>query len=134
MLNHRIRDDADSTHSEASHFCNLITSIPRAGSAGTDQNNVGDRRAERISWKLPVNLGVATGTTRDISASGVFFETAATCPLLSNVVRFELELDTPNGKVLLKCLGEIVRIEPRDKRVGVAARIIESSAKPVWLA
>ena len=44
---------------------------------------------------------------------------------------FTVELDTPGGKMRLKRQGEIVRIEPRDKRVGVAVKITESTLEPV---
>ena len=130
----KIREDADSLNNEASHFYDLIAKIPRDRAPVTDQNNVGKKRADRISWKLPVNLGIARGTTRDISASGIFFETDATYPLLSDSIHFEVELHTPNGTILLKYLGEIVRIEPHHKKVGVAVTIVESWADPVWSA
>ena len=115
------------------YFYGLIAKIRRDRSPVTHKNNVGEKRAERLFWKLPVNLGFASGTTHDISASGVFFETDATCQLLSSWMRFDVELDTPNGRILMKYLGEIVRIEPRNKKVGVAMRIIDSSAESVWL-
>lgn len=35
------------------------------------------RGEERVSAALPVDLGAATGVTRDFSASGIFFETDA---------------------------------------------------------
>lgn len=133
-MNDRIRDDAGSIHHDASHFYELVATLPRDRSPVTGENHVGEKRAERICWKLPVQLGKARGTTRDISASGVFFETDATCPLLSHWMPFEVELDTPNGKILLKYLGEIVRIEPRNEKVGVAVRIIESSVEAIHLA
>ena len=88
------------------------------------------RREERVSTALPVDLGTATGITRDVSASGVFFETDATYAL-GNEISFAVELDTPGGRMMLKCEGEIVRIEPRNARVGVAVKIVESTIEPV---
>lgn len=83
------------------------------------------RKDERISTALPVGLGTAIAITRDVSASGVFFECDASYALGSDI-EFTLELDTPGGKMMLRCEGEIVRIEPRGERVGVAVKIIES--------
>lgn len=88
------------------------------------------RREERVSTALPIDLGTATGVTRDVSASGVFFETDATYAL-GNEISFAVELDTPGGRMVLRCKGEIVRIEPRDARVGVAVKIVESTLDPV---
>ena len=93
------------------------------------KNEPGARTEERISCGLPVDLGSATGMTRDISASGVFFETDATYPLSSSI-HFQVELNTPTCSSLVTCHGEIVRIEPRDKKVGVAVKIIEASVEP----
>ena len=64
--------------------------------------------------------------TRDVSASGIFFEIDATYALGSSI-RFTVKLDTPGGPVNLKCEGEIVRIEPRGPKVGVAVKITESA-------
>lgn len=94
-----------------------------------DQRDYEKRRDERIFTALPVNLGTATGITRDVSASGVFFETDATYAL-GNEISFAVELDTPGGRMMLRCEGEIVRIEPRDARVGVAVKIVKSTIEP----
>lgn len=83
------------------------------------------RRSERVPTELPVDLGTAKGTTRDVSATGIFFETDASYRFGSSI-SFAVELDTPAGKMLMKCQGEIVRIEPRLERVGVAVKITES--------
>ncbi|OGA22818.1 MAG: hypothetical protein A3H34_04555 [Betaproteobacteria bacterium RIFCSPLOWO2_02_FULL_67_19] len=83
------------------------------------------RSEERVRAALPVKLGNASGITRDVSASGIFFETDAAYAI-GNSIRFAVDLDTPGGRVALKCSGEIVRLEPRDGRIGVAVHIIES--------
>ena len=83
------------------------------------------RSEERVRAALPVNLGNASGTTRDVSASGIFFETDAAYAI-GNSIRFSVDLDTPGGRMVLKCSGEIVRLEPQDERVGVAVQITES--------
>lgn len=89
-----------------------------------------NRNEERVPSTLPVSLEHGTGVTRDISASGVFFETdRAYSP--GSEISFSIELDSPGGKMMLKCQGRIVRVEGRGGKVGVAARIIESRLEPV---
>jgi hypothetical protein len=88
------------------------------------------RREERVFTVLPVDLGNGTGVTRDVSASGIFFEIDSNYRL-GSAIEFAVEMDTPGGKMLLKCEGEIVRIEPRGPRVGVAVKITTSSLEPV---
>lgn len=95
----------------------------------TATRDLNKRKEERVSASLPVDLGNATGITRDVSASGVYFEVDATYALGSEI-GFAVELDTSSGKMILRCEGEIVRIEPRDKRVGVAVRIFDSTIEP----
>ena len=66
-----------------------------------------------------VILPHGAGVTRNISASGVFFETNAHYALGSKII-FAIELGGPQGEKLeLKSRGEIVRIEPRGGKVGV---------------
>jgi len=84
------------------------------------------RKGERISTTLPVRLGTATGMTRDVSALGIFFETDA-ADAMGDLISFTVEFDTPRGKRVLKCKGDVVRIEPRNAGTGIAVRIIEST-------
>ena len=74
-------------------------------------------------------LAAAMGITRDVSASGVFFETDASYAV-GNAISFTLELQTPGGRMTLKCDGEIVRVEMRDARAGIAVKITESAIEP----
>jgi len=84
------------------------------------------RKRERVCTALPVRLGAATGTTRDVSASGIFFEINAP-DVVGDLISLTVELDTPRGKRMLRCKGDVVRIEPSDSRIGVAVKIIEST-------
>ena len=86
---------------------------------------VNQRAGERVSATWPVDLGASRGVTHDVSASGVFFETDASLSL-GNEITFAVELDTPGGKLTLRCWGSIVRLEPRENRTGVAGKITES--------
>lgn len=88
-----------------------------------------NRNEERVPSTLPVSLEHGTGITRDISPAGVFFETdRAYSP--GSEISFSIELDSPGGKMTLKCQGRIVRVEDRGGRVGVAAQIIASKLEP----
>ncbi len=86
----------------------------------------GKRGEERVLATRPVRLDRGTGVTRNVSASGVFFETEVNYAAGSEI-RFAIELDGPTGKMMLKCQGQIVRVEHRDGKVGVAARIVAST-------
>lgn len=88
------------------------------------------RKEERVSTELPVYLGGATGRTRDVSASGILFETDASYTLGSSI-SFAVEMDTSGGKMVLRCQGDVVRIEPQGKKVSVAVKITQSTLEPV---
>lgn len=87
------------------------------------------RKEERVSTELPVYLGGTIGKTRDVSASGILFETDASYALNSSI-SFAVELDTSGGKMVLRCRGDIVRIEPKGKKVNVAVKITQSTLEP----
>jgi Tfp pilus assembly protein PilZ len=91
-------------------------------SGDTHQNK---RREERVSTMLPVDVENAAGIVRDVSASGIFFEIDARYTI-GSLISFAVKLDTPSGDMNLKCRGKVVRIEPREARVGVAVEITES--------
>ena len=78
---------------------------------------------------LPVDLGGVAGVARDVSASGMFFETDASYAIGSSI-SIALDLDTPWGKVMVKCQGKIVRLEPHNRKVGVAVQFTESALDP----
>ena len=88
------------------------------------------RREQRVRAALRVGLdNNAVGVTRDVSASGIFFETDASFDP-GGPISFHIEIDTPGGAMVLSCRGEIVRVEQRDAKLGVAVRIVESVLKP----
>ena len=82
-----------------------------------------DRREERIDATLAVLLEQGLGVTRNVSASGVYFETdvplAQGAPL-SFSFRFD---DALGGPLVLKCEAQIVRVEDRGGMLGVGASI-----------
>jgi hypothetical protein len=83
------------------------------------------RKEERVSVKHIVSAKNSRGVTRDISASGVFFELDALF-VLGDVVDFVIEFGRQGVNFVLKCIGEVVRLENRDGRVGVAVKISRS--------
>ena len=88
------------------------------------------RRDERISTAFPVTINGAAGKTRDISASGIFFEVDEDTKLGSKI-QFSVQLDTPGGLLKLVCEGEVIRLEKRDGKLGVAAKIISQEMESV---
>jgi hypothetical protein len=83
------------------------------------------RREERVAAVLPVRLNNAAGVTRDMSVTGIFFETDAELAPGSSI-EFVVDIHIPAGKRTLTCLGNIVRTEARDNRLGVAVKILDS--------
>ncbi len=86
------------------------------------------RRALRLETALPVRVGKASGRTRDVSASGVFFETDAAYHRGSRI-HFEINLETPWGKAVCDCNGRIVRVERHDGSVGIAVQFSERAVR-----
>lgn len=81
--------------------------------------------------KVPVSLpGGLTGVTRDISASGIYFETDIEPPGESPLA-FSVEFKNDVGiGMTLRCRGQVLRVEHQGNCVGVAARILESKLEP----
>lgn len=73
---------------------------------------------------MPVQLGTQQAETKDISVSGIYFETEESFAPGSEV-DFTLDLRhvKPGGVVRLVCKGRIVRVERKDGKLGVAVAI-----------
>jgi len=87
------------------------------------------RREERLNAQLPVTLSDAHGITRDISASGMFFETDAEYTV-GSPIELLLNLDMPWGKVKCSCRGKIVRLEPHNHKIGIAVQFMDAIPQP----
>ena len=77
-----------------------------------------------------VNLGTATGITRDVGQSSLYIETDAQF-VVGSKINPHVEIDTSGGRMILKCHGNVVRVERRDTKTGVAVKIIESTMEPI---
>lgn len=76
---------------------------------------------ERLALPLKLADG-ARAVTRDISATGLYFEMTG-AHLISGPVDFELQL--PEVSMKFTSSGEIVRVELKDGCTGVAVRLID---------
>lgn len=81
------------------------------------------RTAVRFDSRMPVRIAHAAGTTHNISAQGVYFETDVR-PHEGTLVNFSVEYTLYGRKHRLLCEGKVVRVEPRGTKVGVAARLV----------
>ena len=73
---------------------------------------------ERFKLALPLQLKNGAGMTRDISTSGIFFETKSAYSIGETIrlsVNFEHET--------LQCEARVVRVEPRNGQFGVAVEL-----------
>ena len=82
------------------------------------------RFAERVLVELPLHIGQEESVTRDVSREGIYFLSEG---LLAKgkVLKFSLSFDytLPGEPIRLSCLGEVVRVEPHNKKFGIAAKI-----------
>jgi|WetSurMetagenome_2_1015567.scaffolds.fasta_scaffold63139_3 hypothetical protein len=87
---------------------------------------IDSRSDKRDDVSLPVRLAEGgEGITRDLSASGVYFEMDSDEPIGSEVdLTIEFKLD--KQVVLLKCHGQIMRVEKNGGRTGVAVKMLDS--------
>lgn len=87
------------------------------------------RKDKRVETPLLVFLENARGVTRDTSPSGAYFWTSGEYTP-GQPISFAIKLHTAGGKMMWKCKGAVVRTEPREYMVGVAATITESTVEP----
>ena len=93
------------------------------------KNELRTEPREAVNLSLKLGDGVSA-VTRDISATGLFFETCS-AQQVGNLINVEIDLDTPGGPMKLKAQGQIVRIESQDGRTGVGVKLLSSRLEPV---
>ncbi len=72
---------------------------------------------------MPVRIRGLPGTTHNISAHGVSFETDVRQEV-GSLVNFTVEFTLQGQKHRLLCEGKVVRVEQEDGRIRVAARLL----------
>ena len=86
----------------------------------------------RVEDRVPVSLSVSIASdnflTRDVSASCVFIEVNSSFNK-GEQIDFEIEFDSPGGKLFLKCTGEVIRLEKGNGKTGIAIKIVNSVMK-----
>src|SRR6266571_5954491 len=99
----------------------MLAGIPRPdGSASLPR-----RHEPRFESNLAVMLEHGTGIARNVSASGIYFETDVPFSRgadLKFTVRFA---PSEGGRVKMQCWGRVVRIENFKELFGVAAKLDE---------
>ena len=99
------------------------------------------REARRFTMSLPMRVlpreskgRELEAHTRDLSYRGLYFLTDANFEI-GNEIEFVVTLPqqvTQSGDVNIRCLGEVVRIEPTENgRVGIAAKIARYEFVPI---
>jgi len=88
---------------------------PPVGGAGVFEER---RRGQRFKLALPVQLNDGIGITRDISTSGIFFETESAYAI-GDTIRLLLNFEHET----LQCEARVVRVEPRNGQFGIAVEL-----------
>ncbi|CAN5625876.1 hypothetical protein BH11PSE7_BH11PSE7_31430 [soil metagenome] len=93
------------------------------------------RIAERFEAAVPLVLGdQALGgqmaLTRNISDSGVYFETDVE-QKVGSLINLTLEFQLGGQRQRLECQAQVVRIDRGEHRVGVAARLMAPLFEPI---
>jgi hypothetical protein len=90
------------------------------------------RQALRFPMTLPVELERGSGITRNISTSGVFFETDQVFST-GDPIRLTLVLEPtcPGIPTRLHCQGQIVRAEQQEEKMGVAVAFTSYRFEPL---
>jgi hypothetical protein len=81
------------------------------------------RAAARFDTVMALEVEGIEAWTRNISATGVYFETEAQPPL-GALLNLSLAFTRGGRKHWLLCEGKVVRVSPKNDRVGVAARLL----------
>jgi Tfp pilus assembly protein PilZ len=84
------------------------------GAGGFEERRIG----ERYKLALPMQLKNGTGITRDISTSGIFFETEGAYAI-GDTIRLLLNFEPET----LQCEARVVRVEPRNGQFGIAVEL-----------
>ena len=84
-----------------------------------------ERGADRFVIKLPIEISGIHGFTRNVSATGIYFETSVTKEPGSHVY-LTVKWSVRGEQLTLGCEGEVVRIERNNGKLGIAAKLSAS--------
>jgi len=89
------------------------------------------RTETREQIAVPVRLtDGATGTTRNLSASGLFFETGD-ARRVGSLVELSIDLGIDGRPLFLRGRGQVLRVEPLGGSSGLAVKLLESRLEEV---
>ncbi|OLP07335.1 hypothetical protein BLL52_1165 [Rhodoferax antarcticus ANT.BR] len=75
--------------------------------------------------ELPIEINGTSGLTRNVSATGVYFETTvAKAP--GSKVQFVVQVMVKGELLKMVCSGEVVRVEHKVGTVGIAVKLCSS--------
>jgi len=83
------------------------------------------RSADRYVSELPIEINGAQGVTRNISATGVYFETTVE-PAPGSKVHFTVDVIVEGEPLKMVCTGEVVRVDHKEGTVGIAVKLANS--------
>ncbi|MDB5944081.1 MAG: hypothetical protein JWQ13_3647 [Ramlibacter sp.] len=102
----------------------LTTASPAPAATSRDQ-----RRAERFGVGLPYTSDGSQGHTRDLSATGLSFDSDVAYPV-GAIVQLTLRYSLDGHNFPLPCEVEVVRVEPFGERFSIAARLCHPFFEP----
>jgi len=83
------------------------------------------RAADRFISELPIEINGSASVTRNISATGVYFETSE-APSPGSKVSFTIDVLVNGESLKMVCSGEVVRLDHREGAVGIAVKLANS--------
>lgn len=93
--------------------------------------NFVERNAVRYKGEIRLEFNAGTGLTRDFSTCGLYFFTDQQVSLGETLeVVMLLEHQTMGQRVRLRCLADVVRVEPEGQRLGVAVALTKHLVEP----
>lgn len=85
------------------------------------------RSATRYPVQWPVEFDQGAGRTLDMSTTGILFETGQALPRGSSLQLDVLLPSIGDAVRRLRCLGSVVRVEPRGESWGIGLQLQETA-------
>lgn len=83
------------------------------------------RSADRFASELPIEIGGVLGLTRNVSATGVYFETTRD-QVIGSRVNFMVEVIVKGERLKMVCTGDVMRVDQKLGTVGIAVKLSSS--------